>query len=505
MIPGILKSKWGIVFAAIPLFLVLMLFIYWQSWEYIGYLMVVLFGISLTLLFFQGRKWVYYLTMASIPLSINLELFAGNARLLFPSELLLVVLALVLLIQIFSGKALSVEVLRHPLTWLLLIDILWLTVTALTSTMQEVSFKRLIIRVIYFLVFYILMINWFKDYRNIFKPFILYSLGLIPVIAYTLIMHSAYGFVPQVTPTICRPFYNDHTVYAACIAFLIPLFLLMIVHQRKLKVKSILLIYLSIGAFLLIIGEMLAFSRAAWISVIAIAIFFIMLQLRVSRIAVIIMLSGIALISYQYRFDLYNIVKKNESVSNDGTIESHITSITNIKSDASNLERINRWVCAFRMYDEKPWLGFGPGTYQFQYGNYQTSEYQTRISTHQGDLGNAHSEYLTYLSETGLPGLIIFSFIVLYSVFLGMKLYYRNISPQIRIIVLAILLGLTGFYVHGLFNSFIDQAKMASLVFTGLAVLTAVDIYHKEHLYRTGERKEGLKGSDRTDHYPEIK
>ena len=34
----------------------------------------------------------------------------------------------------------------------------------------------------------------------------------------------------------------------------------------------------------------------------------------------------------------------------------------NVSTDASNLERINRWNCAIRMYAERPFLGHGPGT-----------------------------------------------------------------------------------------------------------------------------------------------
>ena len=63
------------------------------------------------------------------------------------------------------------------------------------------------------------------------------------------------------------------------------------------------------------------------------------------------------------------LAQNSEESSAD--FKTHISSMTNIKSDASNLERINRWNCAIRMFEDKPIFGFGPGTYMFVYAPYQ--------------------------------------------------------------------------------------------------------------------------------------
>lgn len=54
-------------------------------------------------------------------------------------------------------------------------------------------------------------------------------------------------------------------------------------------------------------------------------------------------------------------------------LEEHLQSISNISTDASNLERINRWHSAFRMFAERPIFGWGPGTYSFEYAPFQLS------------------------------------------------------------------------------------------------------------------------------------
>ena len=58
----------------------------------------------------------------------------------------------------------------------------------------------------------------------------------------------------------------------------------------------------------------------------------------------------------------YCIKSINEQESSD--FYEHIQSITTISSDASNVERINRWSSAVSMFKERPFW-FWNGTYQF--------------------------------------------------------------------------------------------------------------------------------------------
>ena len=87
--------------------------------------------------------------------------------------------------------------------------------------------------------------------------------------------------------------------------------------------------------------------------------------------------------------------------NSSATLAEHVKSISNITTDDSNLERLNRWNAALRMFREKPVFGWGPGTYMFKYAPYQRSTDKTAISTDFGDLGNAHSEYIGPLAESG--------------------------------------------------------------------------------------------------------
>jgi putative inorganic carbon (hco3(-)) transporter len=103
---------------------------------------------------------------------------------------------------------------------------------------------------------------------------------------------------------------------------------------------------------------------------------------------------------------------------------------------------------------------------------------KTIISTNYGDMGNAHSEYIGPLSESGVLGMLTFLGIVITSVLTGIRIYRRSQDKHIKIIGLMMTLGLITYYVHGLMNNFLDTDK-ASVPFWGFtAIIVAIDLYH---------------------------
>jgi len=190
---------------------------------------------------------------------------------------------------------------------------------------------------------------------------------------------------------------------------------------------------------------------------------------------------------FMFQFEILDKLEKNKQDASANIIE-HIQSISNISSDASNLERINRWQAALRMFSERPLLGWGPGTYQFEYGPFQRSKEKTDISTNLGDRGNAHSEYIGPLSESGIFGLLSVLFILITVVYTGLNVYKKAPSRQTRLIALSTTLALITYFVHGTMNNFLDTAK-ASVPFWGfVAIIVALDLF-----YSTPEDNTNLK------------
>ena len=179
-----------------------------------------------------------------------------------------------------------------------------------------------------------------------------------------------------------------------------------------------------------------------------------------------------------FRTEIIMSLETNRQDSSSDFSE-HVQSISNISSDASNLERLNRWNSAFRMFDERPFFGWGPGTYSLLYAPFQHSVDKTTISTNAGDRGNAHSEYIGPLAESGLLGSLTFLLIVITVIYKGSRLYLTAENREVRLISMGLLLGLITYFVHGTLNNFLDTDK-ASVPFWGfIAMLTAMEVYHK--------------------------
>ena len=221
----------------------------------------------------------------------------------------------------------------------------------------------------------------------------------------------------------------------------------------------------------------MSYSRAAWLGLAAAIGIFIILKFKIKFKWVA--LSGFVLILmfFMLRTQIIMKMEKNKQ-DTSGKLTEHIQSMSNISTDASNLERINRWISAFRMFKDRPFFGFGPGTYQFCYAPFQYSYEKTIISTNAGNKGNAHSEYIGPLAETGILGFLSVLAISISTFLTGYKVYRRTNDKKIKLLSLLAFLSLSTYYVHGFLNNFLDTDK-ASVPFWGfIAMIVALDIFH---------------------------
>ena len=128
------------------------------------------------------------------------------------------------------------------------------------------------------------------------------------------------------------------------------------------------------------------------------------------------------------------------------------------------------------IFYEKPVFGWGPGTYQFQYAPFQLLKYNTVIRSNTGDVGNAHCEYLGPLCESGFFGFISFLLLVLFIMLNAVNRYYTTVEKDQRIWLLSIIVSLSSYFIHGLFNNFLDTDKAAVPVWVAVAILVSFDL-----------------------------
>jgi O-antigen ligase len=260
------------------------------------------------------------------------------------------------------------------------------------------------------------------------------------------------------------------------LAFFIPiLFLFSLSSKLKLFYRFISFFFFILFSFALIFS----YTRAAWVSLFGAMILGLFIKLKLKLKHVLVFCALFFMIVFPFKNHISSIVLDNNQDSSSSFSE-HIKSIYNIRSDASNMERINRWKCAVNMFKEKPILGFGPGTYQFQYGGFQMHKNKTIISTNTGDMGNAHSEYLGALSETGFLGLGFF-LLFIGSVFQkGISLYYSEKNNLFQTYLLGSIIGLMTYFMHGLFNNFLDMDKAAIPIWFFVAIIVSVDFFRSK-------------------------
>jgi O-antigen ligase len=410
------------------------------------------------------------------PLAVNLQNLEGGLGLSLPTEPIIFGIMLVFIFKQLHKATIDTAVLKHPITIAIIINLLWIFITAITSQLPVVSFKFLISRLWFVIVFYFLGTQIFRNYSNIKRFSWIYIIAFTAIIIYTLYSHSLVGFDEQIANYIMSPFYNDHTVYGAMLAMFLP-FIIYFTFNKKYPAS------IKFGAFLLLVVYIIAlifsYTRAAWVSLAVALIAYVVLLLRIKFSTLMILASALATVLLIYRTEIVMKLEKNrQDASQD--FDKHIESISNISTDASNLERLNRWSAAFRMFEERPILGWGPGTYAFVYAPFQHSNEKTIISTNMGDRGNAHSEYIGPLCESGVFGLLSFVAIIICVLATGFRLYYAIHDRELKKLVLVILLGFITYIVHGGLNNFLDTDK-ASVPFWGfVAMLVAIDVYHSK-------------------------
>jgi O-antigen ligase len=435
--------------------------------------------LAIVLLAIYAFDKLLYLVVLATPLSLPLsELVPGlSFNMFLPTEPLLFGILLLFILQLFAKGEFDRDILFHPISYAIYFSLFWILVTSFTSTMPIVSFKFLLSRIWFIVGFYFVAAKLFESGRNIEKYVWLYTLPLIIVIFYSTYRHLGYGlWDKQAAHFVVYPFYNDHTSYGAVIAMYLPF--LFGFSFTKLYSPGV-RIFVRLTLCILLAGLILSYARAAWISMMAAFAIWAVLRLRIKFMTLFTTFLVLISLTFIFQKQIMMYLERNNTQSS-ANLGEHLSSMTNISTDASNLERINRWSCAIRMFEDKPIFGFGPGTYMFNYAPYQLSAYRTIISTNSADRGNAHSEYLGPLAESGFMGLVYFLVLIITISYTAIHAYSRTNDKRLKTLLMSSLLGLITYFIHGVMNNFLDTDKLSVPFWGFTAAIVAIDIYTRK-------------------------
>ena len=442
---------------------------------YFAFIPIALLG--LILVFISPEKALVGLSFLA-PLSIEVREIMPDLgfSIILPTEPILALLLISLLLLQLTPNRLPHEITKHTVSIAIYAFIGWLLLDTFKSELPLVSLKYTLVRCWFFAAFYFFAVHLFRKKNRIEHFFWAYILGLFIVALLALSKQAESGlFNKSAATSAACPFFNDHTSFAAAIALAIPMLIIFLIKAKSIIRKA------TIGALLLffIIALILSYTRAAWLSLIFAGGVFVLIQFRI-KLRTILIAAGIMVATFFFfQEEITNTISRTKAISSTNLLE-HLQSITNVSSDASNAERVNRWHSAIELFKERPVMGWGPGTYIFVYGDFQIAKDRTVISTNRGSGGNAHSEYLGLMAESGILGVLLYILILGIVYHKGIRYYQTSTDREMRLLVMAALLGISTYVMHSSLNNFLDVDEIAAPFWAFAAVIVAADLSRKQ-------------------------
>jgi O-antigen ligase len=441
-----------------------------EWWE----LLLLPVGLLIVWLTLYRLDWSMWFVVASTPLSVNLTDLTGGSGLSLPTEPMLVLITGLVMIKMFFFGEFDKRLIQHPISIAIYVYLVWMLFTVITSQLPFVSIKQWITRIWFIVPYYFFLGHLFlRNPKNTIRFLWIFLVPLIIACCYTIIIHSQYGFTKKTATWVMFPLFKEHTSYGAVLALFYPAAIYLAFRKTSWGLKAI----ASSLLVILTMALVLSYTRAAWLSLVGAGLVYLIYLFRMSK-SLVWTLIGIIGVITALNFSLISSKFERNTTDSSDDLNEHVASVTNVSTDASNLERINRWKCALRMFEERPLLGHGPGTYMFLYAPYQKPSEKTIISTNGGNRGNAHSEYLGPLAESGILGLVTFLGLIISVIVVSIKTYQRLDERWVRGILRLAFLGLITYYLHGFLNNFLDMDKASAPFWGFTAMIASLSIHH---------------------------
>jgi O-antigen ligase len=420
-------------------------------------------------------RQLYWLLIAAIPISTEIVLPNGLGTDL-PTEPLIVGLMLLFGVFVLQHLSrLSTDLLRHPITLLLLLHVSWIACTTITSDLFVVSLKFLFAKIWYVVTFYGLTAYLVRDEADFRRLFWIFFWPFLAVVVIVMTRHALLGFSFQGIHSIMHPFQRNHVNYAATLSIFYPFLVMMLGQARRWSWQYLLLL----GTVLLVfVAIYFSFTRAAYVALFAAAGMYYVIRWRLTRFA--LLGTGLAVVIGVVYF-VHENTYLDYAPNYDRTISheqfDNLIEATYKMEDISTMERVYRWVAAGHMAPERPLLGWGPGNFVNFYKPFAVTSFQTYVSDNPEKSG-IHSYYFMTLVEQGIPGLLLFLMLLVVIFLHGERLYHRLADqPYRQQMVMTLLLSLTVIAAFLIINDQLENDKVGSFFFINLAILVNQDLF----------------------------
>jgi putative inorganic carbon (HCO3(-)) transporter len=452
---------------------------------------------------FDGKLLV--LVAVAIPLSVKVYAWRIGLEVIFPAELLIGAVAGLTVIRVTRAHRHAHGFLRsNPMVLAVAFHMAAVMASAAGSAMPVESLKALVVRMAYITAFFILPVSCADGRRMANRSLLAHAWVLLPLAFWGAAGQVEGGFDRASAGFVMHPLYQDRTIFSAALGFGAIALLAHGLLQVRPGCGAGSSALHTIAGSLLFIAAVLTFTRSAWLGMSAGAftavLMFIARRWRRASVALLVLALGsmvaIGVIGGGHG-------KANASAHRTG-FSGTLRSFTNITTDPTNMERLNRWSCAWRMFFDAPVLGHGPGTFQFVFPPYQREDERTPISPPDAaelerytdfkakghalvlrpgpmeleySKGTAHSEYLLALSEGGAIGALSWILLVVVGLWQGWRVWWSAHSGGNEALTAMAFLGLVAYAVHAVFNNYLDDCKVAMPFWLSLAVIATARVH----------------------------
>jgi len=336
-------------------------------------------------------------------------------------------------------------------------------------------------------VFY-MTVSLLKDERNIKRlTYIGLAVGTLASF-YAILQHRG---IEPIWPTKIEPFgtrsvstFGNPNFLASFLILLLPLVAILALLEKSSMRKLFLGGLFAINFF----GLLITRTRSAWLGLF-VALIFILLFLFLQQLSLLlrnrkwlIFLSCILLLAILYPVRVEQDGERRVMVVR--LAMEKVKGLTNIKQMAY-VQRFLIWKSAWSMFKERPILGHGWGNfeilYPFHQGKYLKIEEYQPFRTH---ANNAHNEILEIVSQTGILGLGIYSWLFILFFKMGMAGYKRLNIEYDKSLVLGLLAAILGMLLDNLLNVSLHFPMPALLFWILMGLVVGISQRNGEREYR---------------------
>ncbi len=397
--------------------------------------------------------------IALVPFSLEIMLPGTRSAVQVPTEPMILLLEGIWILRLLQGGRIRLPARR--LTWATAAWMAVLFFSCLYSDYSRASLKTSV-NLLWYVVFGLFLAGAsLRNLRDLRRFAMAVSVPAAAVSIYYLQNVIRSGLSVETSNLGAMPFFAEHGTFAAYLCFAFPMAVLCFLWAGQYLSRFF---FAGVG-LLVLTGILCSLTRAAWLGFLGIVAVFIFYSIRSRRgrqmaivfLILVLALGGIA------------------AARSASTLSQHAQSVVDVRTNISNLERINRWAAAYDMFRAHPVGGVGFGAYKHHYYEFRRVRLAT---TESGPKAGAHSIYLSVLSETGVIGGIVglLFTVSLFSLVGRIIARCRRLGEQGRPIgqmTIALTAGLVSYAVHGFFNYYPSWDKVNVPIWTFVGALAA--------------------------------